>query len=134
MVCVDRPDDMKTSYPDDDIEFRKRLDEIIAENLTLEDLSVVFLANRMNMSLSTFFRRVKSATGMGGNEYIRSKRIAKAVFGLQNAKRRGVTMAIGDVAFACGFASLSSFDKAFRKKFDISPTEYMKGDGKRTDR
>ncbi|MBD5420604.1 MAG: AraC family transcriptional regulator [Bacteroides sp.] len=38
----------------------------------------------------------------------------------------GITVAIGEVAFACGFASLSSFDKSFRKKFGISPTEYMK--------
>lgn len=133
MLCVNRPDDMKISYPYDDIEFRKRLDEIIAENLTSEDLNVVFLSNRMYMSLSTFFRRIKAATGMGGNEYIRSKRIEKALSELQNAKREGVTMAISDVAFACGFASLSSFDKAFRNKLGITPTEYMKEDGQRSD-
>lgn len=124
---------MNTSYPDDDKEFLKRLNAVITDNLTKENLSVAFLAGCMCMSLSTFFRHVKSATGMGGNEYIRSVRIENAIGMLQNANRGGVTVAIGEVAFACGFTSLSSFDKSFRKKFGISPTEYMKKCGMMSD-
>lgn len=104
--------------------FRDRLDELVSESLEMEDLNVAYLADRMYMSHSTLFRRVKQATGTGANEYIRNKRLERAAFLLQDDKGGGRHMTICNIAYSCGFASHSSFAKAFRKRYGISAVAY----------
>ena len=107
------------------LRFLERLNGFIKENLTMEDLSVAFLAERMYMSQSTLFRRIKEATGTGGNEYIRNLRLEKAAEHLRDVGENSTAVSIGNVAFSCGFSSLSSFAKAFRRKYGMSATEYL---------
>lgn len=116
---------MKTTYPEDDKEFLSKLDALIADNLNKEKLSVAFLAGSMCMSVSTFFRRVKEATGMGCKRYVRTVRLQKVLSGLKNARGGGQPVTISNIAIRCGFSSLSAFDKAFRKDYGISPSEYI---------
>lgn len=104
--------------------FRARLDVLIEESLAREDLNVSFLADRMCMSLSTLFRRIKDTTGLGGKEYIRNKRLERAAFLLQDERGGGIHMTICDIAFSCGFAGSSSFAKAFRRRYGMSAMEY----------
>lgn len=106
--------------------FLERLDALIKENLVREDLNVSFLADRMCMSHSSLFRWIKKSTGMGGNEYIRNIRLEKAAECLKNGMGVGESVAISNVAFACGFSSLSSFAKAFRKRYGMSATEFLR--------
>lgn len=106
--------------------FLERLEKLVSDNLAMENLTVSFLAEKMCMSQSKLFRWVKEAAGVGCNEYIRNIRLAKAAECLTNGRGGGLTVAIGNVAFSCGFASLSSFSKAFRKRYGMSATEYMK--------
>lgn len=107
------------------LRFLNRLEGLVRDNLTMEDLSVDFLADRMYMSHSTLFRRIKEATGTGGNEYIRNLRMEKAAEHLRSIVGSGNEVSIGNVAFSCGFSSLSSFAKAFRRKYGMSATEYL---------
>ena len=109
---------MKTTFPEEDKEFLSKLDALIADNLNKEKLSVAFLAGSMCMSVSTFFRRVKEATGMGCKRYVRTVRLQKVLSGLK-------PVTISNIAIRCGFSSLSAFDKAFRKDYGISPSEYI---------
>ena len=37
-------------------------------------------------------------------------------------------MAISEVAFRCGFEDATSFSRAFRRKYGISPSEYRNDD------
>lgn len=105
--------------------FLEKLDKLIYDNLTMENLSVSFLADRMYMSQSKLFRRIKGATGAGGNEYIRNFRLEKAAEYLKDGANGNKEVSIGNVAFSCGFSSLSSFAKAFRNKYGMTATEFL---------
>jgi signal transduction histidine kinase/DNA-binding response OmpR family regulator len=58
-----------------DKEFLLKLTTIIEENLTMEKLDVAFLEKKMNMSHSTFYRKVKGLTGISANEFTRNVRL-----------------------------------------------------------
>ncbi len=105
--------------------FIERLNKLINENLAMENLSVPFIAESMCMSESTLFRHIKSILGIGVNEYIRNIRLENVVARLTNEMGGGTSIAISNVVFSSGFASLSSFAKAFKKKYGMSATEYI---------
>jgi len=53
-------------------------------------------------------------------EYIRSVRLNKAAVLLEKSD-----MKIAQIAYAVGFSSPNHFARAFKIKFNISPSEYM---------
>ena len=103
-----------------DRQFLDKLLLIINENLANEDLSVVFIADKMCMSNSTLYRKVTALLGISPNEYIRRIRISKAVELLRSRQ-----WSITDIAFKTGFGSHSSFGKVFKKEFGMTPSEYL---------
>ena len=112
-----------------DCEFLNHINSIIVDNLTMDGLGVSFIADSMCMSPSTLFRKVKANTGTGINEYIRNVRLERVVKILTD-EREKKNVAICDAAFSCGFSSLSSFAKAFKKKYGVSATRYIEGNNK----
>ncbi len=54
-----------------DEEFLHKLTEIVENNIEMEDLDIAFIKEKMNMSYSTFYRKVKGLTGISPNEFIR---------------------------------------------------------------
>lgn len=103
--------------------FIGRIEKIVSDCMSLETLNVGFLADRMCMSHSTLYRHMTEAFGMGGNEFIRLRRLETAAGRLQNAVR-GVDT-VNDISIMCGFSSQAAFAKAFKKHFGISATEYI---------
>jgi AraC family transcriptional regulator len=96
----------------------KWLFEYIEANLGAQ-LSVDCLASVAGLSPYHFCRAFKAETGTSPHRYVLAKRIESAA-GL--IKDRGVRL--GDIAFAVGFADLSSFGKSFRRQFGMSPSRY----------
>lgn len=104
-----------------DHQFIDKINNIINENISLEDLGVSFLAERMCMSQSSLYRKLMAIVGVSANEYIRHIRLGRAEEMLRSGE-----MNITEVAFSTGFGSHSSFGKAFRKEYGMSPSEYVK--------
>lgn len=104
-----------------DRQFIDKINNIINENISLEDLGVSFLAERMCMSQSSLYRKLMAIVGVSANEYIRHIRLGRA-----EEMLRGGEMNITEVAFNTGFGSHSSFGKAFKKEYGMSPSEYVK--------
>ena len=104
--------------------FLHRLDGIIQENLLTDSLDMSFLSAQMCMSHPTLYRRLKAATGMTLNEYVRKHRLTKA-YGLL---LKGVSAS--ETALDCGFSSLSYFSRRFKSEYGISPSE-VNGIGER---
>lgn len=54
------------------LEFRKTetQNRLVDENIATEDIDIAFMTDRMAMSHSTFYRKVKALTGVNANEYI----------------------------------------------------------------
>lgn len=91
------------------------LDEINA-NITA-DLSIDGLAARYHISRSHLMHLFKAETGFTVLNYITEKRLFLAKQSIKNGA--GVTQA----CFSCGFSDYSSFYRAFRARFGVSPKD-----------
>lgn len=101
-----------------DAEFLERMNGIITELISSEDFSIDLLAERLNMSRSSFYRKITSVVGMSPNDYLKNFRLNHAAELLCEGCR------VTEVAERVGFTSSSYFTKCFREKFGVLPSEY----------
>lgn len=112
---------IKNSLNKLDNEFLEKITTIIEDNLERETIDVAFIAERMNMSHSTLYRKVKALLGISINEFIRKVRIRKAESLLLTGK-----YTISEVSFMVGINSLTYFRQSFKDEFGAIPSEYLK--------
>ena len=60
-----------------DNEFLQKITQIIEENLEMEKMDIAFIADKMCMSHSTLYRKIKGLTDMSANEFIRKVKNAQ---------------------------------------------------------
>lgn len=101
-----------------DLKFLEKMNEIIAEAIENEDFSIDILAQNLNMSRSSFYRKITAVTGMSPNEYLKNFRLNKAAELLREGCR------VSEVSELVGFTSSSYFAKCFRAKFGVLPSEF----------
>lgn len=104
-----------------DQQFIEKLNGIINDNLSSESLDISLLTERMYMSNSTLYRKVKGLIGMSPNEYIRHLRLQAACQMLQEHKHN-----ISEIAYLTGFGSPNYFRDCFKAEYGMSPTEFIK--------
>ena len=104
-----------------DQQFFERLNKIIEDNIMQEDLDMAFVSDRMAMSHSTFYRKVKALTGMTAKEYVRKRRL-RYCYGLLESGEYNVSQA----AMMTGFNQMAHFRETFKREFGILPSEVMK--------
>lgn len=104
-----------------DEEFIKNAIRFIEENMVKDEFSIDELANQLNMSRSTFYRKLKALTGMSGSDFIRLIKLKRSAQLLKSGEYT-VSMA----AYDAGFNDLKHFRKSFQKQFGTTPSEYMK--------
>lgn len=92
--------------------------QIIEANL-FEQVGVEDLAQKTNLSVSSFKREFKKLYNDSPANYIRTKRLERAAELLLVSTER-----ITDIAFDCGFNDLANFTKSFHDKYDSTPTNY----------
>jgi ligand-binding sensor domain-containing protein/AraC-like DNA-binding protein len=109
---------MAQSKPDQAL--LNQVNEFILANLSDTDLDVDQLAENLNMSRATFYRKVKAISDLSPNELINITRLKKAAELLLNADLK-----IQQVANQTGFSSQAQFSRSFTKQFGMSPTEYL---------
>lgn len=102
-----------------DAEFLSRLTAAIEEKMENPELGVDDLADSMNMSRATLYRKMKGVTQFSPNEFIRLCRLKKAA-ALLSAKE----LPVNDIAYLVGFSSSSYFSRCFSKQFGVSPKDY----------
>ena len=105
-----------------DQEFIDKMNRIIEEYITSEDLDMAFMTDKMAMSHSTFYRKVKALTGMTAQEYIRRLRLQRAAKLLADGEHQ-----VSEAAMMTGFNDLGNFRSAFKKEFGVTPSKYMEG-------
>ncbi len=102
-----------------DILFVERLQELVEANMRYEEFSIDVLAEEMNMSRSSFYRKIKALTDLTPVDYMKTQRLNRAAQMLRQGER------ITDVAVQVGFTSSSYFAKCFRAQFGVLPKEYL---------
>ena len=105
-----------------DQRFLEKLTEVIEENLDMEKLDITFLMEKMNMSNSTFYRKVKGLTGLPPNEHIRKIRLKNSLRLLQSGNYN-----ISETAYMTGFSSPRYFRECFKEEYGKNPSEFLKG-------
>lgn len=105
-----------------DEEFLTRMNEIIEENFPNSELSVDFLAEKLCISRSGLFAKIKTLANITPNELIQVVRLKKAAALLAENKYR-----INEICYMVGFSNPSYFSKCFQKQFGIKPGEFIAG-------
>ena len=108
-----------------DIQYDERIVDILTyinENLD-SNLSIDNIASRFYLNRYYIMHNFKDQTGYTLHNYILQKRIAKAVTLIKKG------LQISYVSDQCGFQDYSSFVRAFKKSFGLSPKQYYKAIG-----
>jgi signal transduction histidine kinase/ligand-binding sensor domain-containing protein/DNA-binding response OmpR family regulator len=93
--------------------------EYIELNILNENLSVEELSRQMNMSRGSLYNKVLMLTGKSPVEFIRSIRLKKAVYLLENSQ-----MTISQICYEVGFNTPKYFTKLFKEEYNILPSAY----------
>ena len=109
----------KSTFSNADEEFMLKLNKLINENLSDNNLDVKFLVDRLGMSRSSLYSKVKSLTDMGVNDYINKFRIEHAAKLLVQTD-----LSIMEISEMLGFNNQSYFSTAFKQAIGVSPSRY----------
>ena len=109
------------SHPTDpsDQEFIQKLMAVLESRLSNGDLQVNDLADNMNMSRATLYRRLKQAVDLSPNDFIHQVRMRRSAELLTTTSD-----SVAQIAYAVGFNNPKYFSKCFRQDFGVSPAEY----------
>lgn len=109
------------NYTPDDEQFLKKAMECVNAHLDEQDFDLGKFVAAMGMARSTLNDKLKQLTGMTPLSFISNVRL-QAAFRLLEENRK---IRINDLAYKVGFNDPKYFTLCFRKKFGVSPKEYL---------
>jgi len=109
-----------TAVQSEDEKLMLKVTQYIESNLDSANLSVEELSKHVYMSHASLYRKIVDLTGETPVEFIRSVKLKKAADLLATSDLK-----ISEIGYAVGFTTPNYFTRAFRAKFNISPSEYM---------
>lgn len=95
--------------------------EIVEKHMQDDVIETTKLAEKMNMSHSTLYRKLKALTGKNINQLVRKIRIQKAAELLRSGQYN-----VTEVSFMVGVHSPIYFRQCFKEEFGQLPSEYQK--------
>ncbi|WP_366520168.1 two-component regulator propeller domain-containing protein [uncultured Carboxylicivirga sp.] len=102
-----------------DEKFLKDLLAALENGIPDSEFNVSSLEEKLGMSHSNFYRKIKSLTGQSGKELLNGMRMNRAKQVLMDNKN----IRIDEVAYMVGYTSPKYFGKSFKETFGISPSE-----------
>ncbi len=103
-----------------DEQFLSKFIKIIEQGIENREFGVDLLAERMGMSQSVLYKKIKALTNMTVNEFSKSIRLKRAA---QLLKVSGHN--ISEVSGMVGFIDFRYFTKEFKKQFGQTPRDYL---------
>jgi len=127
---IERRDAMRKQYAGNQLQgtsivmsrdqnWMEHLYSFINDNIQEPEITIEMLANELNMSRSSFQRKLKGLTGLTPIELVRLTRLNKAADLLTSGEYR-----INEVAYMVGFNKPSYFSSLFKKQFGVLPKDY----------
>jgi len=108
------------AYSKADEQFLEKIQSIIVQNIQNQQLDVEHLAENMNMSRPTLYRKIKSISNLSPNELINLARLKRAAELLSEG-----ALKIYEISEMVGYSSQTHFGRVFLKQFGMSPTDYL---------
>jgi DNA-binding response OmpR family regulator len=110
----------ETPLQNEDEKLLRSIVEYIELNILNDSLSVEELSRKMNMSRGSLYNKVLMLTGKSPVEFIRSIRLKKAVYLLENSQ-----MTISQICYEVGFNTPKYFTKLFKEEYNTLPSAYI---------
>lgn len=110
------------NYTDADEKFLQQSVDVVNRHLSDSDFSIQQMVDELSTSRTTLFKRLKSLTGMSANSFISDIRL-KAACRLMDEHPKGIRVA--ELAYQVGFNDPRYFSQCFKKKFGLTPKEYL---------
>ena len=104
-----------------DAEFIEKVTAVINDNIESDKIDVGFIGDKVGMSHSTLYRKIKALTGMSANEFIRKVRMRTAEKLLLTGR-----YTISEVSYMVGINSMAYFRQCFKDEFGLTPSAYIK--------
>lgn len=98
--------------------FIQKIVVAVSDNLNDEAFGVHDLSEILALSRAQVHRKIKALTGLSTSTLIRCIRLEQAHLLLSESK----DMNVSEVAYACGFSSLSYFSKSYSAYFGVNPS------------
>lgn len=113
--------DLTPSHPNTpaDEPFLSDMMAYIEAHIADDNLSVASLAEQMNMSQTTFYRKLKTMVGLSPSDFFRKVKMRRAVQYLVSSD-----LPISQVAYSVGFTDPKYFSKCFKHDMGLTPLEY----------
>lgn len=99
--------------------FLEKLHLVLLDGLADENFTVETMSEKLNRSRSNLYRKTLSLTGESPSNLLKRLRLERSADLL--VANAGT---ISEVAYSCGFNSVSHFSKIFREKYGRSPSEF----------
>jgi ligand-binding sensor domain-containing protein/AraC-like DNA-binding protein len=100
--------------------FLKKVTKLVEENLEDENFDIDTLAEKLKMSRSQFYRKIKALTNKSLLDFVTTLRMNKALEYLLSGDYN-----ISETAYKVGFSQPNNFSRAFTKHFGKTPTQYL---------
>ena len=131
LQSLDEPETMETEAPkpvlsEADQAFLDKMDKLIHDNLSSDELSAKFLTDHMAMSRASLYNKVKALTGMGVNDYINRIRIERSVHLLTTTN-----LSINEISYEVGFSYPRYFSTSFKQVKGMTPTRFKEENRKK---
>ena len=101
-------------------DFMKGVIHVIEANLANENFNVKMLAEQLNMSQPTLYRKIKQRSELAAIDMIRSVRMSKAASLIMENR-----YSIQEIAEMVGYSDTRTLRKHFTEQFGVSPSKYI---------
>ncbi|MBQ7403942.1 MAG: PocR ligand-binding domain-containing protein [Lentisphaeria bacterium] len=108
----------KINAPDKIALVKKYLDENFDSPVSIEEV-----AEKFHISASNLAHKFKDTVNVSFQKYVNFRRLMRSKEMLRDTK-----LTISEIAYSCGFGSLSQFNRIFRSATGITPTQYREQD------
>jgi DNA-binding response OmpR family regulator len=95
--------------------------KVVEENIENENLNLELLADKMAMSSSTLYRKMKGLCGQSPGEFIRSVRFKRAAQLLRDSD-----LSVSEIIEQVGYQSAKQFRENFKSEYGVNPVNYRK--------
>ena len=100
-------------------EFLSEFHKIVFDNMQQGIKTVEVVSEKIGMSRSSLYRKIKAITGQNINEYIRNIKIEHAAYLIKKEK-----FTISQAAYEVGFGDAKYFRKIFKEKYGKPPSAF----------
>ena len=107
------------NLPEIDQRFMEKLHSFIDKSIENPDININVIAVELGFSRTSFYRKMKSLTGLAPNDYVRNFKMKKAAKLILEGN-----LSIAEISDQTGFGTQSHFSTAFKKYFGVSPKDY----------